>query len=111
MASNRGKVHSTSLFVEKLLAKIDSLWGKIAFIGVIFCVGAKAGGYYTETKMTKEQNKNERSLMDEWSSKEQSFQAKIDGLKIEIDALKNERLELKSEIYELKTQYDNGTKK
>lgn len=53
MASNRGKVHSISLFVEKLLAKIDSLWGKLAFIGVIFCVGAKAGGYYTETKMTK----------------------------------------------------------
>lgn len=111
MARNRDKAHSTSLFVERLLAKMDSLWGKLAFIGVIFCVGAKAGGYYTETKMTKEQNKTERSLMEEWSSKEQSFQSKIDELKIEIDALKNERLELRSEIYELKKQCNNGTKK
>lgn len=102
---------SQSLLFERILAKLDTFAGKLTFIVAIVGAGFKVGGYYTETQMTKEQNRIERNLMNEWSTKEQIFKSEIDALKSEIDMLKNERLELKAIIYELKRQNSNEARK
>lgn len=80
-------------------------------IGIIFGAGATAGSYYTETRITKEQNKLERELMNEWSSKEQYFSINNQCFKRENDDLKIQHLELKSEIYNSQIQSGNETKK
>lgn len=82
-------------WVESFLSALDSLWGKLAIILLIISAGFKAGCFYQETKMTRNQLKLDKEQWEKWVDRETNYRA-------EIDLLKQERLELKYQLNNLK---------
>ena len=82
-------------WVENFLSALDCLWGKLAIILIILSVGFKAGCFYQETKMTRDQLQLEKEQWVKWLDRETNYRS-------EIDILKQERLELKYQINNLK---------
>lgn len=56
-----GKAFENKFF--NILSSLDSIWAKIAIIGIFVCTGFKFGCYYKETQMKLEQLEEEKK---EW---------------------------------------------
>ena len=95
MSKKRVKINEN--IFERILSSLDSTWAKLTIIGVIAFAGFKAGCYYQETIMTREQNKEYQKQTDAWVQKEEYYRDKIQELRLKV-------VELEKEVPNYKTQ-------
>jgi uncharacterized protein YlxW (UPF0749 family) len=86
------------------LSSLDSFWGKMIIIGVIFVAGCTAGSYYKETNMLREQFASEK---EEWLRQCRY----IDSLREHILSIQNENVKLNNQVNELKFKLNHNEKK
>lgn len=69
---------------HNLLSKIDNIWIAGGVVIAIFVAGFKCGSYHTETKMMREQIKDEETQREIWIEKEDSYRKEIQELRVQI---------------------------
>lgn len=104
-----GRKNNQSWF-DKLLAGLNSIWSKIAIIGLIWYAGFEIGGLYKEAQSIKESNARDFMYNTKLNELYNESRAKEYELKKEIDNLRNERIELKARIVDLEYKLNNTEK-
>lgn len=59
------------------LALLDTTWGRIAIIGIIFWAGFRFGCVFQEFKMNREYANQEDQKRQEWNAKENEYQQRL----------------------------------
>lgn len=90
-----GKDYDFNSWFSKILAAIDTIWGKIAFIGAIFCAGCISGCYYKETIMMRKQIEEDELKRSSWHQKEDNYRNQIIELNNRIISLQ-EKIQLQN---------------
>lgn len=77
-SKNKKTPHNKSkIRFEKFLKAIDSTWGRVIVIGLIFVAGFNAGCYYKETVVTRKYMEYDIQREDYWRDKIEEFQIKL----------------------------------
>ena len=77
-SKNKKTVHNKSkIRFEKFLKAINSTWGRVIVIGLIFVAGFNVGCYYKETVVTRRYMEYDIEREDYWRDKIEEFQIKL----------------------------------
>lgn len=92
-----GKNYDFSNWLSKILAALDTIWGKIAIIGAILYAGFISGCYYKETIMMRKQIEEDELKRSSWYQKEDNYRNQIIDLNNRIISLQ-EKIQLQNAV-------------
>ncbi len=101
-----GKKYDLSNRFSKILAALDTTWGKTAVIGAIFYAGFISGCYYKETIMMRKQIEEDELKRSFWYQKEDNYRNQIIDLNNRIISLQ-EKIQLQNTKYQYETKENN----